>query len=246
MSSNIQHEETIPTQNYLLMPWLANYETEITGFMTGGLAPDGEPYFYNRAHLRWNNVVVPALTALQGKWNPTWGKKVPSSPQGKAFTNAKEAFLKNTFRPFNKEFVLYNSALTVENRTTIGVIPAVSKTKSAATVLGDRLAPVQLALKKQLHLGMEIEVEYPGTKSKKKRTGVKEVMLFMMTQAASNTTLPDLDTGTYKYIGDMVRGVHTQVFPITQEGQAALFIMREKNTKGVMGNPTGVLRIVIA
>lgn len=246
MSNTNQTEKTIPTQNYLLMPWLANYKTEINGFMTGGNAPDGEPYFYNRAHLRWNNVVVPALNLLQGKWNPTWGKKVPNSPQGKAFTSAKKHFLTETLRPFNKEFVLYNSALTVENRTTIGVIPEVSKTKSGATILGDRLAAVQLALKKQLHLQMEIEVEYPGTKSKKKRPGVKEVMLFMMTQAASSTALPDQETGNYKYIGDMVHGVHTQKFPAAQEGQAALFIMQEKNKKGVMGNPTGVLRVVIS
>ncbi len=214
--------------------------------MTGGNAPDGEPYFYNRARLRWNNIVVPALTALQGQWAPVSVKGIHTSVQTKAFENAKELFLKNIFRPFNKEFVLYNSAFTVTNRGNIGIIPVVDTTRTAATVLTDRVEPVQLSLKKQLHLSMEIEVNYPGTTSKAKRKGVKEVMLFMLVQAANLTTIPDPTTVAYTYIGDMKRGVHTVAFPLAQEGMAALFVMREKNTKGVLGNPTGVLRVVIS
>ena len=95
---------------------------------------------------------------------------------------------------------------------------------------------------------IEVEVNYPGTKSKKKQKGVKDVMLYMITQAANVTTIPDPLTTTYTYIGDMKRGVFTAHFTLTQEqaGTAALFVMRTKNTKGVLGNYTNVLRVVIS
>ncbi|HEX7413822.1 MAG TPA: hypothetical protein VF411_07215, partial [Bacteroidia bacterium] len=126
--SNPKNDGIIPTSNKPLMIWLGNYQVQINGFMTGGMAPDGEPYFYNRAHLRWNNVVIPALTALQGQWVLVSVKGIHTSVQTKAFEKAKELFLKNIFRPFNKEFVLYNSAFTVTNRGNIGILPAVDTT----------------------------------------------------------------------------------------------------------------------
>jgi hypothetical protein len=69
-------------------------------------------------------------------------------------------------------------------------------------------------------------------------------MLFMILQAANLTTTPD--PATFLYIGDMKRGVFTQPFTLAQEGMAALFVMKEKNSKGVFSNYTGVLRIVIS
>ena len=104
--------------------------------------------------------------------------------------------------------------------------------------------PIYLSMKKQIHLSIEVEVTYPGTKSKAKQKGVKEVMLFMIIQAANLTTIPA--SSTFLYIGDMKRGTFTQNFTEAEEGMAALFVMQEKSTKGVLGNFTKVFRIVIS
>jgi hypothetical protein len=121
------------------MSWLANYQTQINAFITGGLAPDGYPYLYPRATNRWTTVVVPGITALQAEWLPVSTKGTHTSAQTKQFTTAKKNFLKNVLRPWNKEFVLYNSAFTVQNRATIGVLPVASTLRTAAGATTEQL-----------------------------------------------------------------------------------------------------------
>ena len=127
-------------------------------------------------------------------------------------------------------------------------ITVVDDVKTEAVDPSLRKLNTTISVKKQSHLVIEVEVNYPGTKSKKKQKGVKEVMLYMITQAANLTTISDPLTTTYAYIGDMKRGVFTAHFTLTQEqaGTAVLFVMRTKNTKGVLGNYTNVLRVVIS
>ncbi len=132
-------KSTIPSGNHPFMTWLANFLLQINGFMTGGNAPDGEPYFYNRARLRWNNIIVPAITALQAQWTPVSTHGTHTGAQITAFNNAKKLFLKNLLRPFNKEFVLYNSAFTVTNRGNIGILPVVSTLRTAAGMTVEQL-----------------------------------------------------------------------------------------------------------
>ena len=241
-----ENQEVIPTSNPKLMVFLGNYETQINGFMTGGLAPDGEPYFYNRAKLRWNNIVVPALAALQLQWTPVSIKRLHNPLQTEAFNIAKEEFLKDKFRPFNKEFVASNSAFTPTNRGTIGIQPVANTPHTAASDPNQKLVPIHLALKKQIHLVIEIEVVYPGTKSKKKQKGVKDVCLYQLVQAANLTTIPDPNSVAYTHIGDMKGGVFTANFTLAQENEAALFTMREKGKNGKFGAYIGVFRVVIS
>jgi len=126
-------EESIPqSKNHIFMPWLGNYQSQINGFISGGNAPDGQPYFYLRAINKWNGTVVPAITALQAQWTPVSVKGTHTSAQTKQFDTAKKNFLKNILRPWNKEFVLYNSAFTVQNRATIGILPVAKLQRSAA------------------------------------------------------------------------------------------------------------------
>jgi hypothetical protein len=87
---------------------------------------------------------------------------------------------------------------------------------------------------------------YPGTKSRAKRKGVKDVEIYMLVQAANLTTIPDPNTTAYIHVGNMKRGLFVQPFTLAQENQAALFTLREKNTKGVFGAYIGVFRVVIS
>src|SRR5208283_1699395 len=108
------------------------------------------------------------------------------------------------------------------------------------------IVTIHLSLKKQIHLVIEIEVTYSDTKSKANRKGVKDVEIYMLTQAASLTTIPDPNTTAYTHVGNMSRGLFTQTFLAAQEGMAALFTLRERNKKGIFGPYIGVFRVVIS
>jgi hypothetical protein len=68
----------------------------------------------------------------------------------------------------------------------------------------------------------------------------------MLTQAANLTTIPDPNEVNYAHLGEMDRGLFTQTFLAAQEGMAALFTVREKNKKGLLGPYIGVFRVVIS
>jgi len=137
------------------------------------------------------------------------------------------------------------SALTATDRTMLNLQKRKkASSTSISTEPTGRLVPTYLSMKKQIHLSIQIEVNYPGTKSKAKQKGVKEVMIFMLIQAANLTTIPA--SSTFLYVGDMKRGTFTQNFTEAEEGMAALFVMQEKSTKGVLSNFTKVFRVVIS
>ena len=137
------------------------------------------------------------------------------------------------------------SALTATDRTALNLhIKKAATTTTISTEATGKLLPMYLSMKHQIHLSIEIEITYPGTKSKAKQKGVKEVMLFMIIQAANLTTIPA--SNTFLYVGDMKRGTFTQNFTEAEEGMAALFVMQEKSTKGKLSNFTKVFRIVIS
>ena len=137
------------------------------------------------------------------------------------------------------------SALTITDRTALNLQLRKKATSTVITTEQNaKLVPIYLSMKHQIHLSIEIEVTYPGTKSKAKQKGVKEVMIFMLIQAANLTTIPA--SNTFLYVGDMKRGTFTQNFTEAEEGIAALFVMQEKSTKGKLSNFTKVFRIVIS
>jgi hypothetical protein len=135
-------KSSIPTSNHPFMTWLANFLTQINTFITTGNAPDGFPYFSLRALNSWANKVVPAITDLQTKWTPVSTKGNHTTTQTTAFTNAKKLFLKNILRPWNKENVLYNSAFTVTNHSTLGTLPV----STARTIGGQTLEQIIVSL----------------------------------------------------------------------------------------------------
>jgi hypothetical protein len=145
------------------------------------------------------------------------------------------------------------SMLTATDRSTLGL--HIKKDKSTPVVTGANasgtertlsIVTIHLSLKKQIHLVIEVEINYSGTKSKAKRKGVKSVEIYMLTQAANLTTIPDPNEVNYAHLGEMDRGFFTQTFLPAQENMAALFTVREKNKKGLLGPYIGLFRVVIS
>ena len=145
------------------------------------------------------------------------------------------------------------SMLTATDRTALNL--HLKKDKNTEVVTGANAAgtertaaiiTIHLSLKKQIHLVIEVEINYSGTKSKAKRKGVKSVEIYMLKQAASLTTIPDPNVVNYEHLGEMDRGLFTQKFLAAEENMAALFTVREKNKKGLMGPYIGVFRVVIS
>ncbi len=141
------------------------------------------------------------------------------------------------------------SALNTTDRAALNLrLKKAATSTNITTESNAKLVPIYLSLKHQIHLSIEIEVTYPGTKSKALQKGVKEAMVYMLIQAANLTTIPDPAAGGYTYIGDLKRGTLIKNFTETQEGMAALFVMQEKSKgkKGTLSNFTKVFRVVIS
>ena len=145
------------------------------------------------------------------------------------------------------------SMLTATDRTALGL--HLKKDKNTQVVTGANasgtertaaIVTIHLSLKKQIHLVIEVEINYSGTKSKAKRKGVKSLEIYMLKQAANLTTIPDPNVVNYEHLGEMDRGLFTQKFLAADENMAALFTVREKNKKGLMGPYIGVFRVVIS
>jgi hypothetical protein len=153
--------------------------------------------------------------------------------------------LDTSLRMFNARYITKSVKVSTTQKAAMRTnVP--SGTHTAAPIPNERLIPIHLILKKQIHLTIEVEVVYPGTKSRAKRKGIKDVEIYMLVQAANLTTIPDPNTTAYTHVGNMKRGLFTQAFPLAQENMAVLFTLREKNTKGAFGAYIGVFRVVIS
>ena len=146
-----------------------------------------------------------------------------------------------------------DSMLTATDRMALGLhlkkektTPVVTGANAMGTERTLLIITIHLSLKKQIHLVIEVEINYSGTKSKAKRKDVKSVEIYMLTQAANLTTIPDPNVVNYAHLGEMDRGLFTQTFLPAQEGMAALFAVREKNKKGLLGPYIGVFRVVVS
>jgi len=239
----------IPAPNAEFAAWEINFVNQVNAFKAGW---------------NWNSDGVAdwaTLTATgnvkQARWQAAWA--IVSS---KEFKHSDETELKQarqayesgnvksgtdtSIRMFIKSYIANNKRVTAAQKRAMGItVP--SGTHTTATISTEatgKLMLMYLSMKHQIHLSIQLEVTYPGTKSKKKQKGVKEVMLFMIIQAANLTTIPA--SNTFLYVGDMVRGTFTQNFTEADEGMAALFVMQEKSTKGKLSNYTKVFRIVIS
>jgi hypothetical protein len=238
----------IPTEIAALVAWQNNFVAQVNALKAGwNLNSD--------AIAEWN-LLTGTGNLKQARFLAAWA--IVSS---KEFKHSDEEELKlarhsyisgdkdnpadTSIRLFIKRYIANNIHVNGTQKKAMR-LTVVDEVKTAAIDPSGRILNTYISTKKQSHLVIEVEVTYPGTKSKKKQKGVKEVMLYMLVQAANLTPIPDPETTTYKYIGDMKRGVFTSHFTLSQEGMAALYVMRTKSTKGVLGNYTNVLRVVIS
>jgi hypothetical protein len=238
----------IPKDLADLFPWEKNFVTVVNANKAGW-------NFNSDANAEWA-LLTGAGNVKQARFEAAWA--IVSS---KEFKHSDEVELKEarqsyfsgdpknpsdtSIRLFIKRYLANNIHVTPAHKKAMRLtVDDIIKTPPIDP--SGRVLRTSISVKKQSNLVIEVEVNYPGTKSKAKQKGVKEVMLYSLVQAASVTTTPDPVTTTYAYIGDMKRGVFTAHFTLSQEGMAALFVMRTKNTKGVLGNYTNVLRVVIS
>ncbi len=238
----------IPTGNPELDAWQDNFVIQVNTYKAGW-------NFNSDATNEWNLLTGPG-NVKQARWVKAWlkvrSKQFYHSDETE-LVEARHAYVsgdpKNpadtSIRLFIRRYIANNVHVTAEQKKAMR-LTVEDNVLTPAVDPSARVLRTTIKVKKQSNLVIEVEVDYPGTKSKRKQKGVKEVMLFMLVQAANITTLPDPETTTYKYIGDMKRGVFTSHFTLSQEGMAAIYVMRTKSTKGVLGNYTNVLRVVIS
>ncbi len=249
MSSGINF---IPAPHGEFDDWQDNFVLQVNAFKAGW---------------NWNSDAVAEWALLttaigppinkQARWVAAWAKV-----KSKIFTHADELEMlaaRKTYESGDKEnpadtslrlfiarYIAKSVKVTTIQKAAMRLTDGTTTTHTPAPLPGAKLIPTHLALKKQIHLSIQIEVIYAGTISKAKQKGVKNVCLYMLVQAANLTTIPDPNNTNYAHIGNMKRGTFIQPFTLAQENEAALFTMREESTKGVFGKYIGVFRIVIS
>ena len=243
MSSGLDY---IPTQNTKFDPWQVNFVTQVNLFKAGW---NWNSDATNEWALLTSAAVVPPATYgnKQARWAAAWlivGSKNFRHSDETELQKARQSYesgdknnpADTSIRLFIKRYIANNVKVTPQQKKAMG-ITVEATTHSLAANPTERTINIntlpQLNLKKQGHLEQVIEITYPGTKSKKKPKGVKEVMFYILVQAAGLAA--PTDPSTFTYVGDMKRGLFKTEFTAAQEGMKAYYCMREKSTKGVLG-----------
>ena len=236
----------IPGGNAEFDAWQANLVVKVNSF---------------KSTWNWNSDATSEWTLLSGannlkqaRWAAIWAKisskeflhcdEVELKAARKSYESGDKNNIADTsLRLFIKRYIANNKNVTALQKKACRITVPDTTISSGGDVLS-RISEPQLTLKKQTHLVQQIEVKYPGSKSKAKAKGVKEIMMYMIVQAANITIKPALNT--FQYVGDVKRALFTAHFDDTQEGMKAFFYIREKSTKGILGNPSMVIGIVIS
>jgi len=235
----------IPSGNAEFDAWQINFVIKVNSFKAGW---------------NWNTDATAEWTLLTGtsnlkqaRWAAIWAKV-----SSKEFMHSDEVELKaarksyesgdknnpvdTSLRIFTKRYIANNKNVTLQQKKACGLtVPDTVLTPAGNPAT--RSAEPQLTLKKQAHLLHQIEVMCPGAKSKAKADGVKEIVMYMTVQAAN---LPTPALSVFQYVGDVKRGIYTSNFADTQEGMKAYYYIREKNSKGLLGNPSMVIGVIIS
>ena len=208
----------------------------------------------------WNTDATAEWTALTGtanvkqaRWAAIWAKisskeflhsdEVELKAARKSYESGDKNNIADTsLRLFVKRYIANNKNVTAQQKKACRLtVPDTVITQN--NNVAERITEPQLTLKKQLHLIHQLEVKYPGSTSKAKADGVKDILMYMIVQAA-NLSVPALSA--FQYVGDVKRGIYTSHFADTQEGLKAYYYVREKSTKGELGNPSMVIGVVIS
>ena len=235
----------IPSGNAEFDAWQINFVIKVNSFKSLW-------NFNSDATNEWT-LLTGANNVKQARWAAIWAKisskeflhsdETEMKAARKSYESGDKNNLADTsLRLFIRRYIANNKNVTAQQKKACRLtVPDTIITQSSN--IAARTTEPQLTLKKQAHLIHQLEVKYPGTKSKAKADGVKDIFIYMIVQAA-NLAIPSLDE--FKYVGDVKRGNYTSHFTDTQEGLKAYYYIREKSTKGVLGNPSMVIGVIVS
>ncbi|MGD0711914.1 MAG: hypothetical protein ABR968_12130, partial [Bacteroidales bacterium] len=180
----------IPGPNAAFDAWQTNFVIQVNLYKAGW-------NWNSDATAEWTLLTGPG-NVKQARWAAAWAKI-----SSKEFKHSDEEELKEarksyesgdrnnpadtSLRMFAKRYITNNVKVsgTQKKACRLTVQDNILTPSSELKVI---IKEPTIALKEQTHLVHKIVVNYPGTKSRKKRKGVKEVMVYMQVQAANLPT----------------------------------------------------------
>jgi len=136
------HKKTnyIPRKNADFMDWLEQYEEGMDELM----ALPGVDIFSKRAKDKWKDELKPAIDSCKKAWDKAKDKSSRSHAHVIAFSGGRSKLgerqkCETKVRAFNKEFVLFNTALSLEQKADLGLTtpdtePTTHRTQITAAV----------------------------------------------------------------------------------------------------------------
>ncbi|HEX7415176.1 MAG TPA: hypothetical protein VF411_14115 [Bacteroidia bacterium] len=228
----------VPAKNNPFDSWQSTFVTQVNLLM-------GSWNFSTDAVAEWD-LLTGTGNVKQARWETIWAKvrtksfyhseEVELMAARKAYeSGSPESENDTSLRLFIKRYITHNKRVTPVHKSKCGLTVPGEATKADADI-SKHLEVPQLKLKNMGHLVHLIEAKYPGTESKAKRKGVKEILMYMALQDANLTTTPAEDS--FKYVGDIVRGTFVSRFTAEQEKKnlRAFYMTREKSTTRKLGN----------
>jgi hypothetical protein len=239
-------KDYIPEGNPEFDAWQENFVTQVNSFKTG--------WNWNSDGIdEWDMLTAPG-NVKQARWEAAWAKV-----SSKQFYHSDEMELKEarqtyesgdiknaddtSLRLFIKRYIRYNKRVSDQQKKACRL--TVSDTVlTAASDPGTSDRVIQVELIEQSHGVHKIGVYYSGTKSRAKPKGIKDILVYMAVQATNISATPDVSA--FQYVGDMKRASYIAHFTLSQEGMKAFYFVREKSTRGVLGNMSRIIGVVIS
>ena len=245
----------IPRPNHLFDSWQGNFVIQVNAFKSGW-------NWNSDATAEWADLtsapaVLPALygnkqAAWIGYWAIVKSKEFKHSDDvnmkqaRKSYESGEPKNLADTsIRIFISRYISRNKNVTPGQKQAMGLTLDSNAISHATGDPTERTigTGITLGLKKQIHNLQEIDVTYPGTKSKAKRKHIKELMMYCLILPA--TAAKPLFSALL-YVGDVKRGNYKAQYTDAQEGFKAWYGVVEKTTKGKLGVPSAVFGVVIS
>jgi hypothetical protein len=148
-----------------------------------------------------------------------------------------------SLRLFVKRYIKYNVRVTDTQKKACR-LTVTDTILSAAPDPGASGRVLQLQLIEQGHLAQKIGIHYSGIKSRAKPKGIKDILVYMAVQSLTVSTTPE--ASSFQYVGDVKRASYIAQFTESQVGMKAFYFVREKSTRGVLGNMSTIIGVVVS
>lgn len=226
--------------------WQKNFVAQVNTFKAG--------WNWNSDGVNeWDLLTAPG-NVKQARWEAAW-----AIVNTKQFYHSDEQELKEarkvyesgdvnnpadtSLRLFVKRYIKYNVRVTDTQKKACR-LTVTDTVLTAASDPGASDRTLELQLLAQSHLVQKIGIFYIGSQSRAKPKGIKDILVYMALQPVGTTTAPDISA--FQYVGDTKRGSYVAHFTGTQEGMKAFYFVREKSTRGVLGNMSRIIGVVVS